>query len=72
MAEEAFQDTIIEITGTVMRLIPCAYHATLATGEQWDSFGVIVNPNGYRPDCPVCASTPRQFEDLDFDSVDLP
>ena len=71
MAEEAFQDAIIEITGTVMRLTPCPYHAKLATGETWDSFGVTVNPNGFRPDCPTCLTTPNTYEDLDFDSVEL-
>lgn len=61
MSEDATQGTRAEVKAVAIRLVPCPLHASRADGKQTAE----QNPNGYRHDCPQCASTPRRHELID-------
>lgn len=62
MPDEAAQETLVEVSGTVTRLVPCDLHAADPPGVQLPRR----NANGYHHDCSACAATPTQTEALEF------
>jgi hypothetical protein len=61
MSQDASQGTVVTVEAVAIRLVPCDKHALAANGKQT----ATQNPNGYRHDCPECASTPRKFEKVE-------
>lgn len=72
------QEVEITVEGTITRLMPCALHASRATGSMETTHGsisvggdlpagarVMQNPNGFNHDCPLCAKTPTREEPLE-------
>jgi hypothetical protein len=63
---DATQGAVVEVTGIVTRLVPCAEHAKRATGESIIDRGIVwQNPNGYNHFCVDCKLTPTTQEELE-------
>ena len=66
MSYDAAQETEIEVTATVTRLVPCPEHEGTGSGEMvWNGNTPVRNPNGYRHDCDACAATPPRYQTLE-------
>lgn len=61
MSHDTAQETLVEVTGIVRRLVPCPEHEQDPPGVQLERR----NPNGYHHDCAACAAMTPTLEPLE-------